>query len=311
MQETNRIHAEKLQKGDAIGIIAASGPFQHKYLQDAIPFFHELGLHPRLGKHIYESYGYLAGGDEERLYDFETMIHDPEIKAIIFARGGYGVGRIVPKIDFNAIRNHPKIIWGYSDITYLHTAIRQQAGLVTFHGPMAASDIGKEDFDDLSKGMFQQLFEPSVLTYNETISPLEVYASGEARGELIGGNLSLLVSTIGTPYEIDTTDKLLLIEDIGELPYQVDGMLQQLKQAGKLKDLQGIVIGDFAHATPKDLERSLTLKQVFHDYFHRENFPVVGGFKIGHCFPHFAVPLGVNATLSAEKRELIIDAGVV
>src|SRR5699024_7890401 len=139
--------------------------------------------------------------------DFETMIKDEEIKAIIFARGGYGVGRIVPRIDFNAIQEHPKIIWGYSDITYLHIAIRQKTGLVTFHGPMAASDIGKDNFDDLSKGMFQQLFEPSVLTYNETISPLEVYAPGEGSGELVGGNLSLIVSTIGTPYEIDTRDK--------------------------------------------------------------------------------------------------------
>src|SRR5699024_8626250 len=161
----NKLQPKHLQKGDTIGIMAPSGPFHHKNLQHAIPFFHGLGLHTKFGEHIYESYGYLAGSDDERLHDFETMIKDEEIKAIIFARGGYGVGRIVPRIDFNAIQEHPKIIWGYSDITYLHIAIRQKTGLVTFHGPMAASDIGKDNFDDLSKGMFQQLFEPSVLTY--------------------------------------------------------------------------------------------------------------------------------------------------
>ncbi|HLQ70390.1 MAG TPA: LD-carboxypeptidase [Bacillota bacterium] len=305
------IRPQHLQRGDTIGIIAPSGPFHPKNLQKAMPFFHSIGLHTSFGKHLYESYGYLAGSDEERLHDFETMIADSDIKAIIFARGGYGVGRIVPYIDFEAIRNNPKIIWGYSDITYLHTAIRQQTGLVTFHGPMVASDIGKETFDDLSKGMFQQLFEPSDLIYNESISPLEVYANGEATGVLVGGNLSLLVSTIGTPYEIDTTDKLLLIEDVGEMPYEVDGMLQHLKQAGKMDDLNGLVIGDFSKATPDDLERSLTLKQVFHDYFHEQDFPVVGGFKIGHCMPHFSIPLGVKATLSAEKRMLTVEAGVI
>lgn len=306
----NIIRPEHLQKGDTIGIIAPSGPFHVKDLEKAIPFFHGLGLHTTFGEHLYETYGYLAGSDDERLHDFEAMMADDTIKAIIFARGGYGVGRIVPRMDFSAIQAHPKIIWGYSDITYLHTAIRQKSGLVTFHGPMAASDVGKNDFDDLSKGMFQQLFEPSVLRYNESVSPLEVYAGGEAEGELVGGNLSLLASTIGTPYEIDTAGKLLLIEDIGEMPYQVDGMLQQLKQAGKLDALRGVVIGDFANAEPDDLERSLTLKQVFHDYFHHQEFPVVGGFKIGHCMPHFAVPLGVNAVLSAEKRTLTVDPGV-
>src|SRR5699024_8508590 len=131
-----------------------------------------------------------AGSDDQRLNDFNTMINDDTIKAIVFARGGYGVGRIVPRMDFGAIQAHPKVIWGYSDITYMHTAIRQKTGLVTFHGPMAASDVGKNDFDDLSKGMFQQLFEPSELIYNESISPLEVYADGEATGRLVGGNLS-------------------------------------------------------------------------------------------------------------------------
>lgn len=307
----DNIRPRHLRKGDTIGIVSPSGPSKPKELHKGLSFFQALGLHTRLGEHVYESYGYLAGGDDKRLADFETMIKDSEIKAIIFARGGYGIGRIVPRMDFSAIQANPKIIWGYSDITYLHTAIRQKTGLITFHGPMVASDAAKTDFDELSKGMFQQLFEPSVLTYNETISPLEVYAGGEAAGELVGGNLSLLVSTLSTPYEIDTDGKLLLIEDVGELPYQVDGMLQQLKQAGKFEHLQGVVIGDFARATPEDLERSLTLKQVFHDYFHQEDFPVVGGFKIGHCLPHFAVPLGVNAYLSADERTLTVEAGVM
>src|SRR5699024_7447105 len=140
---------------------------------------------------------------------------------------------------------------------------------------------------DLSKGMFQQLFEPSELIYNESISPLEVYADGEATGRLVGGNLSLLVSTIVTHYEMDTTGKLLLIEDIGDMRCQVYGMLQQLKQVGKVDALKGVVISDIDNADPDDLERYFTLMQVFHDYFHDLRLPVVCCFKSGHCRPHF------------------------
>ncbi|MBP1971690.1 muramoyltetrapeptide carboxypeptidase [Virgibacillus natechei] len=303
------IYPSRLQKGDTIGVIAPAGTPNPEKVQKAIPFFKKMGLHVKLGKHIDKIYGYLAGSDKERLADIHDMIANPEIKAIIFARGGYGTARLAANIDYHLIRSNPKIIWGYSDITYLHTAIRQATGLVTFHGPMLASDIAKENFDYLSASMFNQLFEPTALHYSEAISSLDVLASGYAEGELVGGNLSLLASSIGTPYEIDTLGKLLLLEDIGEEPYRVDGMLNQLKLAGKLADAAGIVIGDFSEAEPT-VDVSLTLEQVFVHYFQDLGCPVMKGFKIGHCLPHFTVPLGVKAQLSTIGKSLVIEPGV-
>src|SRR5690606_23975081 len=147
--------------------------------------------------------------------------------------------------------------------------------------------------------MFQQLFEPMELHYTEEISPLTIIAGGIAQGELVGGNLSLLANTIGTKFEIDTKGKLLFIEDVGEEPYRVDGMLNQLRMAGKLADAAGIVIGDFSDVEPKKQQKTLSLDEVFRHYLGGLEKPVVEGFKIGHCEPHFAIPLGVEAKLDA------------
>ncbi|MBP2076201.1 S66 peptidase family protein [Oceanobacillus polygoni] len=303
------IHPMRLQKGDTIGVTAPAGPPDQEKLQRALAFFNELGLRVKLGRNIMKKLGFLAGTDEERLSDLHEMMADTKVKAIVFARGGYGTGRIADRIDYELIRQNPKIIWGYSDITYLHTAIRQQTGLITFHGPMLASDIGKNDFDPFSAQLFKQLFIPTQLDYTEVISPLKVYAPGEATGQLIGGNLSLLVSTLGTPYELETAGKLLLLEDIGEEPYRIDGMLNQLRLAGKLRDAAGVILADFAEADPT-VNPSLTLEEVFMDYFSAFPGPVMSGFKIGHCFPHFSVPLGVNAKLSTAEKRLLIEPGV-
>lgn len=301
---------ERLYNGDTIGVIAPASPTDMERLKRAIPFFEKMGLHIKLGKHIDEVHGYLAGTDEQRLADFHDMIADKSVKAIIFARGGYGTGRIAKAIDYELIKQNPKIIWGYSDITYLHTTIRQSTGLVTFHGPMLASDIADADFDALSASLFQQLFKPAKLFYTDDISLLQVLVPGEATGTLVGGNLSLMVSTLGTAYEIDTSGKLLLLEDIGEEPYRVDAMLNQLRLAGKLTDAAGIIVGDFAEAEPKKEKPSLSLEQVFHDYFTDLKCPVMSGFKIGHCLPHFSVPLGTAAVLSTAKKSLTVEAGV-
>jgi len=300
----------RLAKGDTIGITAPASPADMKRVKETIPFFEQMGLHVKLGKTLDLKHGYLAGKDAGRLADFHQMIADDSIKAIIFARGGYGTARIADKIDYQLIRQNPKIIWGYSDITYLHTAIRQRTGLTTFHGPMPASDVADNDFDELSASMFRQLFEPAALYYSENISPLNVIVPGEACAELVGGNLSLLISTLGTPYEIDTHGKLLLLEDIGEEPYRVDSMLNQLRLAGKLDAAAGIVIGDFAEADPPEGKPSLSLDQVFYDYFYSLPCPVMSGFKIGHCFPHFSVPLGETAVINTTDKTLTVEAGV-
>ncbi|GAA0605167.1 LD-carboxypeptidase [Virgibacillus siamensis] len=304
------IRPPRLNKGDTIGIVAPASPIDTERLQRALSFFEKMGMRVRLGRHLEKTHGYLAGTDAERLADFHAMIADTQVKAIIFARGGYGTGRLAGALDYDLIRNNPKIIWGYSDITYLHTAIRQAANLVTFHGPMAVSDIADDDFDAYSAGLFHQLQEPSSLFYTESVAPLHVISDGEVTGEIVGGNLSLLVSTLGTQYEIDTAGKILLLEDIGEAPYRIDGMLNQLMLAGKLEQATGIIVGDFAKCDPPEEKPSLTLQQVFHEYFADHEGPVVSGFKIGHCMPNFSLPFGVPATLSATKKSLVIEPGV-
>lgn len=305
-----RIRPTRLQKGDTIGIIAPSSPPNLESLQRSLTFLEQLGLNVKMGKHVENVHGYLAGTDDERLEDLQAMLADPSIKGIICAGGGYGAGRYADRIDFQLMAEQPKILWGYSDITFLHTTIGQFANVVTFHGPMLASDVGKDTFHDLSARMFNQLFEPIELHYTEDISPLTTLGGGNAQGELVGGNLSLLVSALGSKYEIDTRGKLLLIEDVDEEPYKVDSMLNQLRLAGKLQDAVGIVVGDFARAVPKKRKTTLTLGEVLEHYLGDLGKPVVSGFKIGHCEPHFAVPLGVEARLDGDAKTLTILPGV-
>ncbi|SDM53796.1 S66 peptidase family protein [Sediminibacillus halophilus] len=300
----------RLKAGDTVGLIAPASPPNPANLEKGIAFIESLGLNVKTGKHSNDVYGYLAGTDADRLADLHAMFRDPHIAGIICICGGYGTGRIADKIDYQLIAANPKVFWGYSDITFLHTTFQQRSGLVTFHGPMVSSDIGEAGFASLSRKMFNQLFEPTKILYSEKISPLEAIAEGEAQGELTGGNLSLLCSTLGTPYEIDTEGKLLLIEDVDEEPYRIDGMLNQLRMAGKLEQAAGIVVGDFKNAVPKKRKSSLTLEQVLNGYLADLDAPVVKGFKIGHCQPHVAVPLGAEAHLSASKKTLVIEPGV-
>ncbi|RLQ86759.1 LD-carboxypeptidase [Planomicrobium sp. Y74] len=301
---------KRLKKGDTVGVIAPSSPPNQENLEKALPFLEELGLKVKMGKSVKAKYGYLAGDDDARLADLHEMFEDPEVAGIICAGGGYGAARYADRIDYAMIKENPKVFWGYSDITFLHTAIGQFSDLVTFHGPMLASDVGKDTFHERSGRMFGQIFGPFELFYSEEIAPLTTLRGGVAEGELVGGNLSLIRSSIGTKCDLDVAGKILLIEDIDETPYQVDEMLNHLKMARKLEQVAGIVVGDFKNAEPKEPEKSLSLDHVLGHYLGNLNVPVVKGFKIGHCEPHFSVPLGVKARLDADNKTLTILPGV-
>lgn len=300
---------QRLQKGDVVGIVSPSSPPDRDNLERSLAFLEQLGLQWKFARHAKNIHGYMAGTDDERLADLEEMFQDPEVKAIICSSGGYGAGRITDRLDMTLVEENPKIFWGFSDITFLHTAIRQYTNLVTFHGSMLGPNVGADTFEELSAKMFQQLFEPMELHYTEAISPLTSLTSGIARGEIVGGNLSVLARTLGTKYEINTKDKILLIEAIGEDPARIDGLLNQLRMARKLEQVAGVVIGDFAR-TETTRKWTLTLEEVFDDYFKEATYPVVKGFKIGHCEPHFAIPLGVEALLNADEKTLTILPGV-
>lgn len=305
-----QLKPKRIKKGDTVGVIAPASPPKKEALQKALSFLEQdLGLTVKMGSHIYKEYGYLAGEDADRVEDLEAMFKDEDVKAIICACGGYGTARIADAINYEVIKNNPKIFWGYSDITFIHTAIRQKTGLVTFHGPMLASDLGNDDIHPRSKESFKQLFQSEEVNYTEDISPLHPFIEGEAEGELVGGNLSLITTTLGTPFEIDTKGKLLLIEDIYEEPRNIDIFLNQLWLAGKLSDIAGLVIGDFADCEPKS-RRTLTLDEVLTHYTKLINKPAMGGFKIGHCNPHIGIPLGVKAKISTAKKTLTIESGI-
>lgn len=303
------IKPERLKKGDTVAVIAPASPPNKENLKRGLKFVEDLGLNYKLGKSLYTEYGYLAGNDEERLADLHEMFLDDEVKAIICAGGGYGTARIASAIDYDAIKNNPKIFWGYSDITFLHTAIRQKTGMVTFHGPMLASDIGKEGANQISKDTFRQLFAPSDLNYSSAISEIEELVSGSAEGSLVGGNLSLLSSSMGTPFEIDTVGKILLIEDINEEPRAVDRMLNQLYMAGKLQQSAGILIGDFNNCVP-ERELSLSLEEVIGHYIQLAGRPALRGFNMGHCSPHIGVPLGAAASMNTKEKTLFVESGI-
>lgn len=298
------------KKGDTIGIVSPAGPIKREELEQGIKIVESLGLHVKLGKHVFDKYGYLAGSDSDRAADLNDMFKDNEVKGIICSRGGYGSGRIVELLDYEVIKQKPKVLLGYSDITYLHTAIRQRTGLITFHGPMVASDMGESDFAKLSYDLLQQFFIPQDVVYTTAISPLEAIVHGRATGALVGGNLSLLTSTLGTPDEIDTKGKLLLLEDVSEPPYKIDSMLNQLKLAGKLDQAAGILIGDFTDCEAKEPEKSLSFDQVLVDYLTDLEKPVLKGFRIGHCNPNITVPLGTEATMDTKTKTLQVSAGV-
>lgn len=301
---------KRLKRGDTIGIIAPSSPPNQKSLERSLIFLEDLGLNYKLGESVNLVNGYLAGTDDERLADLHQMFADPNIAGIICACGGYGAARYTDRINFDLITHHPKIFWGYSDITFLHTAIGRYSDFVTFHGPMLASDVGKDTFQTKSAEMFEQLFEPIVLQYNASFGSIETFHPGQCQGELTGGNLSLLSSGIGTSFEVNTKGKILIIEDVDEEPYRVDGMLNQLRLAAKFDEVAGIIIGDFSNAKPSKRKVSLTLDEVFDHYFGKLSIPIVKNVKIGHCQPHFAVPLGANAFLDADEKTITIQPGV-
>ncbi|WP_042476818.1 S66 peptidase family protein [Bacillus ndiopicus] len=292
----------RLVQGDTVGVVALSSPLKMEQLPLKLELLEKLGLRYKLGQTIAEYDGFLAGSDEERLADLHTMIADEEIKAIFCVRGGYGIGRLLDKIDYQLLQENPKIIWGFSDVTSLHLAVNQYADLVTFHGPMLSES--NQPLDELSEKMFQQLFTPIEIYYDEQISKLETVVGGVARGELIGGNLNRLVSTLATKFEVDLQGKIVVLEDIHETPDRIDGMLNQLRLARKLEQAAGFVIGDFNGVTEEEL-----LPIISH-YLKPLNKPVLAGFKLGHCQPNIGLPLGVEAILDADMKVLRILPGV-
>jgi muramoyltetrapeptide carboxypeptidase len=316
------IKPQKLSKGDTVGLITPASAVTREAFEKAIENLEGFGFKVKYSENMRVKKGFLAGTDKQRLQDLHSMFEEPEVKGVVCARGGYGSGRLLPFIDYELIKANPKVFVGYSDITALLFAIHAKTGLVCFHGPVGASTFSgftSEQFEDvIIKGKNKTTIERPK-KWDDLDDPayqLSKINHGEAKGALIGGNLSLIVSLMGTPYDIDFTDKIVFIEDVGESPYKVDRMLTQILNSRKFETAKGIVLGVFNDCETKpddpDFSQSLSLKEVLEDRFSNLNIPVIYGLPIGHIGDNATLAFGVQAELNVEKAQLkILESGVL
>lgn len=301
-----------LRAGSVVALIAPGSPIADTRIEQAVKSMNNLGLKVREGRNIREKYGYLAGSDEQRLADLHWAFSDPEIEAVWCLRGGYGCGRLLPKIDFDLIARNPKIFIGYSDITALHLAIHRMTGLVCFHGPVAASDYPDNTVEHV-KAVLMNGTAPYSLAIPDDAETLPsddykptVITAGSAKGLLTGGNLSLLAALAGTPWMPSLAGKIVFLEDIGEQPYRIDRMLVQLLQSTELGQAAGIALGVFYDCQPKSSATipSLSFTEMLLDCLGKLGMPVLYGLPFGHVGHNATLPYGIEALLDTEKGSL-------
>jgi muramoyltetrapeptide carboxypeptidase len=292
------IRPPRLKPGDTIGIVAPAGPFDPKIFSQGLNTVESLGFRTRVSDEIFKKSGYLAGNDAHRARLVNRLFKDPAINAIFCARGGFGSLRILPLVDFDVIRENPKVFIGFSDITALLTVITTRSGLVSFHGPVVTT-----------------LARASEITCNTLLAavssdmPLEVQPAGgvviragRAQGPLIGGNLTTLCHLLGTPFEPKFKQCILLLEDRGEAPYRIDRMLFQMKLAGCFENIAGLVLGSFKECGSLD-----GVYKIFEEHFEEIPVPILAGFDVGHGEQNLTIPFGIDAILDTDKQLLSFE----
>ena len=297
----------RIVSGDTIGLMIPSSanwdPIDVDILLEALA---ALGLKGKLGRHVFDRYGYLAGRDADRAADLNDLFRDPEVKAIHCIRGGWGAARLLPLLDWDAIARNPKILIGYSDITALLLSLHAKTNLVTFHGPNGASEWNRTNVEWLQrvtwKGEAVTFANPQ--DTSSTIVPSDdrtrAITPGKARGKLIGGNLTVLTAILGSPYVPDFKDAILFVEDVQEAPYRIDRMLVQLKLAGILDQIKRFVWGTCSKCTPGEGFGSLTIPDILDDHVKPLGVPAYYGAMFGHIGKQFTLPVGVQVELDAD-----------
>lgn len=303
------IKPKALKYGDTVGLVAPAN-YSGASATTMINDLEARGFKVILGDSFYQKWYNFGGSDEVRANDINDMFKNKEVKAIFSVRGGYGSIRLLDKIDFDIIKKNPKIFVGYSDITTLLMAINQETNLVTYHGPMSSNFT---NFDDITRTSFFDTIMNNKDSYELTGYPgadLKVIKSGKAEGEITGGNLSLIIASLGTKYEIDTKGKILFIEEVGEYTYRIDRMFQQLKLAGKFDDASGIILGSFTKAN-QEASQDMPLEEVFYDSFKNLKKPVVSNFSSGHMRPFVTIPIGAKGRIDTDTLKIeIIDGSI-
>jgi muramoyltetrapeptide carboxypeptidase len=308
-QDKPLIRPRRLQPGDTVGLITpATFVADPEALVKAERTIKHFGWRAKWGKSVGKKSGYFGSTVTERLDDLHAMFRDPEVKAVFCVRGGYGSQHLLDRIDYDLIRRNPKIFAGYSDITAMHLAIHQNTGLVTFHSPVPLSAFTEYTQKHFVPALTEakplgRLTNPDETNQLRPEHTLRAVRAGKATGRLIGGNLTLISTLMGTPYEPDTRGAIFFLEDVGEEPYRIDRMLTQLRLAGKLQQAAGIIIGECADCAPSEYKpfvaAGFSLGEVVDAILGALNVPVLSGLTFGHTDDQLTLPLGLTATLDA------------
>ncbi|MEO8168112.1 MAG: LD-carboxypeptidase [bacterium] len=301
------IRPPKLNKHDLIGIVTPASPVaDSSRIERGVRYLESIGYRTKIGVNVGKVRGYLAGTDEERVADLHAMFADKEVKAIICVRGGYGTPRLLPLLNYRLIARNPKIFSGFSDITALQFAFWKKCGLITFHGPMAGVEMAGE-IDPFTEEMFWRTVR-SAKKIGKIAFPEEPQVqslhSGKARGRLLGGNLSLIVSILGTSYQPSFRNSLLFVEEIEEQPYRLDRMMMQIRNARLYKDISGMLLGRFTGCEADPSKPSLSTAEVFQDVAASFDKPVLANLPFGHVSKKLTLPFGLLARMDASKLSL-------
>lgn len=299
----------RLAKGDKVGLVALAGPLRHAAdLENAKQQAAMLGVQLVVGDHVHDHDGYLAGSDATRADDFNRFARDPSIRAIFSLRGGYGTMRILDRIDFDALAGDPKIVLGFSDLTALLNAIQARTGLITFHGPVAGHAVT----DRAVAGIRNAVMSTRPLGVLR-VPAVGTLSGGEARGPLVGGNLTLVAALSGTPYAVPCAGNILMLEDVKEAPYRVDRMLTQLMLSGDLASVAGIALGSFRDCVPgvDDDQPSWTVDETLRDRLGSLRKPMITRLPVGHIDDQWTLPLGMSVAFNGDAGTLTIEEPAV
>ena len=290
---------KKISKGDTVAFTAPAGIVHDQ--RDFARMRHileSMGLNVVFGEFVRERYGYFAGTDYQRALDLMRFFNDDSIDAIVAVRGGWGSARILPHLDYDVIKANPKVFCGFSDITTLHLAFLKHCGLMTYHGPN-----GTSDWTEITKNSFQKTLMDGVDVEFKARDGFETLMPGNSEGRIIGGNLTVLTTSIGTDYQPDLTDAILFVEDIAEPPYKIDRMLTHMKRAGMLDNLKGFIFGQCTNCA-ESRGANFTIKEVLTDHIKPLGIPAVTGKDIGHDPDNLTIPVGLRVLLDADKGML-------
>ncbi|MDP3150080.1 MAG: LD-carboxypeptidase [Ignavibacteria bacterium] len=317
---TKTIKPKRLKTGDTIGLVSPGGFITEDQLEESKTNITSLGFSVIVARNILKRYGYFAGTDRERAEDLHEMFGNKKVDGIVCVRGGYGCARTLDFLDYDLIKRNPKILIGYSDITALLYGIYAETGLVGFHGPVATSTFNEFSVNNFKNVLMNPQAKLTLYGAEEDAGKSEykpfVIRNGKARGKLVGGNLSIVASLIGTKYDIDTKGKIIFLEEVGEEPYRVDRMLTQMIQAGKFKHASGVALGVFSKCESKPdqsgISNSFTLSEVLRERLFQLKIPVLYGLSFGHIVNKFTLPFGINAELDVDTQSLtLLEKAVV